>query len=298
MVKLGRRDTLKKVGVALRLILILLVSALLLRFLFEAVAGELTGSDELENIQRAASEAATKVTDQGKTEGEALSSAPVAPDLRPVVTRNVFGPFTTRQAPATPATTVKPAPVIPLDLIGTFIADNTAPYAIIEDRNKKSQEIFMKGESIFGSAKLITINSDSVVIDRNGQQETLTIDLIGKRGGEGGGTASGGENEFVVSEADIDQALNNLPLLLTQARAVPYFKDGQAVGLRMFAIRSGSLFEKIGIRNGDILKGINGSSLGDLSQAMKLFERLKSERNLNLTLERDRQEREFRYSIR
>jgi general secretion pathway protein C len=66
----------------------------------------------------------------------------------------------------------------------------------------------------------------------------------------------------------------------------------------MFAIRSGSLFEKIGIRNGDILKGINGSSLGDLSQAMKLFERLKSERNLNLTLERDRQEREFRYSIR
>ncbi|MFM1847929.1 MAG: ral secretion pathway protein, partial [Pseudomonadota bacterium] len=106
------------------------------------------------------------------------------------------------------------------------------------------------------------------------------------------------ENEFIVDEAELDRALENLPLLLTQARAVPYFADGQAVGLRLFAIKSGSLYEKIGLRNGDVLKSVNGNSMADLSQAMQLFEKLKTERSINLTIERNREEKEFKYQIR
>ena len=87
-------------------------------------------------------------------------------------------------------------------------------------------------------------------------------------------------------------------MLLTQARAVPYFKDGRSIGLRLFAIKTGSLYEKLGLKNGDILKSINGNSLGDLSQAMKLFEQLKQERSISVMLERDKQDKEFRYQIR
>jgi general secretion pathway protein C len=68
--------------------------------------------------------------------------------------------------------------------------------------------------------------------------------------------------------------------------------------LRLFAIKTGSLYEKVGLRNGDILKSINGNSLGDISQALKLFEKLKEERSITLLLERAKKEREFRYTIR
>jgi general secretion pathway protein C len=102
----------------------------------------------------------------------------------------------------------------------------------------------------------------------------------------------------VVEEAELDKGLENLPLLLTQARAVPYFKEGRSIGLRLFAIKNGSLYEKIGLKNGDILKSINGNSLGDISQALKLFEQLKQERSINLVLEREKQDREFKYTIR
>ena len=58
------------------------------------------------------------------------------------------------------------------------------------------------------------------------------------------------------------------------------------------------MYEKIGLKNGDILKTINGNSLGDISQAMKLFERLKEERSITLTLERSKQQKVYRYQIR
>ena len=49
-------------------------------------------------------------------------------------------------------------------------------------------------------------------------------------------------------------------MLLTQARAVPYFKQGKSVGLRLFAIKAGSLFEKIGLKNGDKVVAMSGKT--------------------------------------
>jgi len=66
----------------------------------------------------------------------------------------------------------------------------------------------------------------------------------------------------------------------------------------MFAIKTDSLYEKIGLKNADILKTVNGNNLGDLTQALKLFEQLKSERSLSLVLEREGTELEFKYEIR
>lgn len=219
-------------------------------------------------------------------------------DFTDAVKRNLFGPISV--APVAAASQgAKPVSTVPLDLVGTYITGDSKPYAIIEDRAKKSQEIFLVGDSIFDAAKLSAIFNDRVEIERNGKQEILTIDLAPRSNVDyKDGVAQIGSDEYFVEEAEVDKAINNLPLLLTQARAVPYFKDGQAVGLRLFAIRSGSLFEKIGLKNGDILRAINGNSLGDLSQAIKLFERLKTERSLSLSLERERQEREFKYQVR
>lgn len=195
---------------------------------------------------------------------------------------------------ATPKPAAPPSPLM-LSLIGTFITKGQEPYAIIEDKKKNSQEMFVLEQSVFDQATLKKIYQDRVEIERNGKLEVLKLDDLG---GSGAGIVSGGADDFVIEEAELDKGLENLPLLLTQARAVPYFKDGRSIGLRLFAIKTGSLYEKVGLKNGDILKTINGNSLGDISQALKLFEQLKQERSINLILERDRQDREFKYTIR
>lgn len=185
---------------------------------------------------------------------------------------------------------------VALTLVGTYLNPGESPYAIIADKKTNSQEIFTLGQSVFSSADLVKILPDSVEIERKGKIEILILDDGTPREGSGSAATSSGDT-IAVNEGELNEALANIPLLLTQARAVPYFKDGQSVGLRLFAIKPGSIFEKIGLKNGDILKNINGNSLGDITQAVQLFEKLKTEKSISVQLERNKEETEFKYSI-
>lgn len=243
--------------------------------------------DELRNSVRAAREGLNN----------AAKSKTGSRNYKSLASSTMFGSLADPGAANQPAT--KPVTALALSLIGTFMTDGQQPYAIIEDKKKSEQDVFNVGDAVFGEAKLSKILVDRVEIDRNGQIEVLLIDdSPGAASTDSGGVTASGETDFSISEAELDQALENLPVLLTQARAVPYFREGKAIGLRMFAIKSGSLFQKIGLLNGDILKTINDSSLSDITQAMKIFERLKQERSLTLTLERNKEEKQFRYQIR
>ncbi len=217
-------------------------------------------------------------------------------DWKIISNTKVFGALGGPAVPKSPA--APPPSPLSLTLIGTFMTDGQEPYAIIEDKKKQTQDMFVLEDSIFEQATLKKIYQDRVEIERLGKLEVLKLDDFGAGNGPSEGGISSNGDDFVVDEAELDKGLENLPLLLTQARAVPYFKDGRSIGLRLFAIKSGSLYEKIGLKNGDILKSVNGNSLADITQALKLFEQLKQERSINLVLEREKQDREFKYTIR
>jgi general secretion pathway protein C len=187
-----------------------------------------------------------------------------------------------------------------LILVGTFVAfPSNGSYAIIENKDKREQDIFNIGDTVFNSAELKEISSNSVTIERDGKREILRIDL---ELGEGGSSAptelSAGQDLVEIDQSAVAEALDNLPILLTQARTVPYFANGQRAGLRLFAIRSGSFFEKIKLMNGDILKEINGNELNDPANALELFQKLKTERSITVKLVRNREEKVVRYEIR
>lgn len=288
--RLLRRKTVDLIIFIIKCIIIGIIAVLFILLVHSVVNSLLSASSSIGQLE----------------EDIATLDANVAPAAKPlrkkrdysVITENkIFGELGAKQA-AQPAVAKAVTP-LNLELIGTFVSTGQAPYAIIEEKKKRTQDVFNLSDSVFGEATLTAIYNDRVEILRNGNTEVLRLDntpdsTIDTPNGVG----QVGENQFVVEEEELDKALENLPLLLTQARAVPYFKEGKAVGLRMFAIRSGSLFEKIGLKNGDILKSINANSLGDLSQAMKLFERLKQERNISLVLERNNEEKEFSYQIK
>ena len=205
-----------------------------------------------------------------------------------------FGEIGAKPVSSSPTRSEPKVTTMALTLIGTFLTPGQAPYAIIEDAKKKSQEVFNINDKIFEEATLVGVFPKHVEIRRNNEVEILKLDDSAIETSSGGAAT----DSISVDEMELNQALDNLPLLLTQARAVPYFKDGRAIGLRLFAIKTGSLYEKIGLKNGDILKSINGNSLGDITQAVKLFEKLREERSIALVLERNRSEQTIRYEIR
>ena len=197
---------------------------------------------------------------------------------------------------------VKTAPPSPLKL--RLVAVNQTStgerMAIIEDTQKQEQWVFDLNDQVFNQGKLVQIRPDAVQIEHGGKIDTVVMqDEAGTSGGSASGeTASNDQTEFSVEEPELSAALANLPQLLSQARAVPYFRNGQSIGMRLFAIRSGSLYEKLGLKNGDIVLSVNDNSLSDPAQALKLFEQLKSERSVGVKLERNSANMDMKYSIR
>lgn len=289
--RLLRKSTITRVVAGLRIALIVIMGIYAFLLVEEAISmiysGVSMSSKLATDVQTRIAEAAPK-EDEGKK---------VTIDFQQLAREPLFGAIGVKAEPTAVAS--KPVSNVALNLIGCFISTGEEPYSIIEDNKTKSQEEFKIGQMIFNEAKLIAIYSDRVEIDRGGKIEILKLDDTPDDTTETkDGVAEVGSDNFVVEEGEINKALENLPLLLTQARAVPYFKEGRSIGLRLFAIRSGSIFEKIGLKNGDILKSVNGTSMGDLSQAMKLFEKLKEERSVSVMLERDKVDREFKYQIK
>lgn len=233
---------------------------------------------------------------------ESASEKPPLTAYNTISSRNIFG--VSKSTAPVAATPTAQATSLKLRLVGTNIRSRGNPLAIIEDTAKKNQEVFGLNEAVFDQAKIVEILPDKVKLDRNGRLEVLELEdenptLASAQSGPGEDAAPPGDDQtqFNVPESELESALANLPQLLSQARAVPYFRNNQSIGMRLFAIRRGSLYEKLGLKNGDILKAVNNNSLSDPTQALKLFEQLKTERNIQVKVERGGQDLDLSYSI-
>lgn len=230
--------------------------------------------------------------------GESVTSTADTPTLesfQSLTSQDIFG---TKKVAQTPAAPTAPVSKLKLRLLGTNVTTTGTPFAIIAEETKREEDVFSLRETVFGQARLVEIHSEYVKLENNGVLEILKLDDGPEitTPTESDGTSE--QTDFTVPETEVSDALSNLPLLLSQARAVPYFRNGQSIGMRLFAIRRGSLYEKIGLRNGDIIKMVNDNSVSDPTQALKIFEQLKSERAISVKVERNAQDVQLNYSIR
>lgn len=214
-------------------------------------------------------------------------------DYQIIISRNIFGKTPPKiETPSSNITSLK------LKLVGTNVNPKGLNFAIIENTNNNEQDLFDLNTMVFGQAKLVEILADRVKVEFNGQTETLVLEEGPSVASTDSVETSPTSTEFVIAEEELNDELANLPRLLSQARAVPFFRNGRSVGMRLFAIRSGSLYEKLGLQNGDIIKAANETSLANPTEALKIFEKLKTERNIYVQLERAGKDVKFDYSIR
>lgn len=114
---------------------------------------------------------------------------------------------------------------------------------------------------------------------------------------EAGAVEKKGEGSFVIDRAEIDDAIANLDKLYTQIRAVPHFSGGKPDGLKLLSVKPASVFSKLGLVRGDILKRINGMEL-DIKRGLEIFNQLKNEQRITVDLERRGSVQTFEYEIR
>ena len=103
-----------------------------------------------------------------------------------------------------------------------------------------------------------------------------------------------GPNQYLLRRADINKVTGNLGALASQARIVPSKKDN---GFKIFSIAKDSLFSKLGVQNGDVIKSVNGIELSSPDKAIEAYSRLQNASKLSLDIVRKGQNETLEYTI-
>jgi len=100
------------------------------------------------------------------------------------------------------------------------------------------------------------------------------------------GIKASSETKYSVKRSLVDKLLLNQGELMRSARVVPHEENGRVVGVKLYGIRKTSLFGKLGLQNGDMLRTINGFDMGSPDSALEAYAKLRSASNLSVALVR------------
>ena len=97
---------------------------------------------------------------------------------------------------------------------------------------------------------------------------------------------------------EVDESLKDVHQLLSQVRIRPHFTDGVADGLAVSNIKPRSIFARMGLRNGDVVQGLNGRNIQTPDDVMEVYQRLKSGSRVTVQVMRNGEEKIINYQIR
>ena len=104
--------------------------------------------------------------------------------------------------------------------------------------------------------------------------------------GYGEGVTKVSDTEYKVAREERDRIFSNLSEVATKARIVPSFKNGKPNGFKLFSIKPNSIFQKIGMQNGDVLQKVNGYEINSPEKALELYQKLKDSGTISVDLMR------------
>lgn len=242
-------------------------------------------------------------------------------DLVRIEDRNIFGAKIRDQEAASMA--MENEEIVATSLNFKLLGIITGPkwrLATIENKDKREKMVLGEGEMVAPGVFISAIESDRVILSRNNRPEELILDYHSRSPGArgprsrkptparpspmqpnlgGSGVRALSETEYVIDREEFDAQLSNINNLVTQARVVPNFTpDRQVDGFRMFQIHPGSIYQKLGLRNGDVIQFVNGIKMDDPTKGLALFQALKNQSSFTIDLKRRNQKMTFSYDVR
>ena len=106
------------------------------------------------------------------------------------------------------------------------------------------------------------------------------------------------ENMWRVSRDDLVEQLDNFGQMMKEARLTPHFTGGQPDGFMITNLPRGSFLARMGLRSGDIMKGVNGQKFGSLEEFFQVYQQMQTESMLQIEVERSNRTETLVYEIR
>jgi general secretion pathway protein C len=238
-------------------------------------------------------------------------------DRAVILDRNLFQVSTLLPTPAASDADETPeeeleATRLPLTLLGTAASTDPAhAWAAVVDNQTRKQMVVRANDVLLDKATVVRIERRRLVLENGGKREELALDdhsAVGSNIPRPPGSASLNDlrsriqrlsdNSFQVSREDVSHAVQNPAELFSQARILPKYEDGQMVGVQLSSIKPGSLFEEIGIQNGDTVTQVNGITVTSPQDSAALLRELTQATDFQVTVVgADGQTRTLSYAI-
>ncbi len=212
-----------------------------------------------------------------------------------------------------------------LKLVGTFVAGETktASFAIFEKAGERKQRIFKIGEVVFGAGLLKEVGRERAVLGIGARSVTFVMEkkkiprtafksssrsapVGGARVSPSPGRGSAGikyskktgDNRWVISQEAVLNALDDMGSVLTSARLTPRVRGGVVEGFLVTEIKPRGIMDAVGLKNGDILKRVNGYEMTSPERAIQVLTALKGETSFELDIIRNGRPESFHYEVR
>lgn len=217
---------------------------------------------------------------------------------------------------------------LPLKLLGTAArGDARSSWAAVEDLEKRQHVVVRVADRLQGKAEVVRIERRRIVLRNGGRLEELSLGEetqasatrtstrrvassrrpamaatpLDPRTGEKSPDQRVqrlADDRFGVSREDVKSVATNPAALFSQARILPKYEEGEMVGVQLNAIQTGSLFEQIGIQNGDVITEFNGVHITSQQDSAAVLRQLTESSEFNVTVRgADGQPRRLNYVV-
>ena len=194
-----------------------------------------------------------------------------------------------------------------LELVGTVCGNTAVSRAIIINTKTKLLGMYKTGQNI-GAARIKSIEENAVILLHNGQRKMLMLNRSGR---------DNKNNTHVLSPAAISETsksaspvlpvkqsldetptkITHLETILSKAAIEPYLVDGQVEGLRITNLETIPMAKAFGLKEGDIIRQVNGHRLDSKQKAFQVFKKARSETTMSLELLSDGETKELSLTL-
>jgi general secretion pathway protein C len=215
-------------------------------------------------------------------------------DRQKITQRNLFHSAKLSASASTPAPADEELKEteLPLKLWGTIAADDPAiSWASVEETGKKGAIAAVRVGDKIQSATIVEIERRRVVLLENGNRRSLTLDDDEAETSSAKGKRKKPPTRATTARAEraerrksarsarkapaekVESAMGNPSSLYSQARIVPNVdpETNLVTGLEISAIQAGSIFEEVGIQNGEVITEIDGVPVSDIGDSTKIM---------------------------
>jgi len=205
---------------------------------------------------------------------------------------NIFG---VSEAGGVQQQTEVPETKLNLILKGVLAAKTELASAIIGQGPTGKEDIYSVGDRLPGGVQIKEIHPEYVVLERNGQLETLKLqkesgfdDINSAINQSSVQDSSGGALSPAMALTEIrSNILKNPTSFGEYALPVVVKENGKQIGYRLQPQQKGELLSELGLQSTDVITEINGVKLDQPQNGISALRKLSTATNLNIVVKRN-----------